>query len=150
MRKENVLIAGEESGGLAFQNYMLERDGILTGLLIIQMMAYRNQKFETILKNVEKEFGKFYYIRNDIKIPEKSKLKVLKLLQETQIQSIAGSRVLERKTLDGVKFTFENDAWLLFRMSGTEPLLRIYAESTDSAQAKAFVDWGQSHAFSVK
>ncbi len=150
MRKENVLIAGEESGGLAFQNYMLERDGILSALLILQMMQFRKQGFEEILTSVEKEFGKFYYDRRDLIYQEELKPKLLEHLKKLDIKDIEGSRVVEKKTYDGIKLLIENDAWLLFRVSGTEPLLRVYAESTNELEAKKLTAWGERLARSLE
>lgn len=144
MRRENVLIGGEESGGLAFQGHMLERDGILSGLLLIQMMSYRQKTFEEILRSVEEEFGKFHYTRNDLRVAEDVKPKLKTLLNDSSPKTLAGSRVLKKMTKDGWKFVLENDAWLLFRLSGTEPLLRIYAESTDASQVPSLIQWGQS------
>ena len=150
MRKEEVLIAGEESGGLAFHKYMLERDGILSALLMIQMMEYRKQSFEEILRGMEKEFGKFHYVRNDLKYADELKPKLLAKLKGWDEKTISGSTIKIKNPADGFKFTFDDDSWLLFRLSGTEPLLRIYAESTDLAKAKSLVDWGQNLALNLK
>jgi phosphomannomutase len=148
MGKHNVLIAGEESGGIAFQGYMPERDGLLSSLLMIQMMEMRGQDFETILKKAEAKYGVFLYAREDSHYPEKFKKSLMRHLAEMEPKEIAGVPVAKKMTLDGVKFIFKNDAWLLFRMSGTEPLLRIYAESDTPGQAETLVAWGKELAFS--
>jgi phosphomannomutase len=150
MRKEEVLIAGEESGGLAFHKYMLERDGILSALLLVQMMEYRGKSFEDILRGVEKEFGKFHYVRCDMKYPDAQKSRLLAALKEITPGTLEGLTLLGKKTDDGIKFLLEGDAWLLFRLSGTEPLLRIYGESTDLAKAEALVDWGKALASGIR
>lgn len=150
MRREEVLIAGEESGGLAFHRYMLERDGLLSALLLIQMMEFRGQTFEEILRSVEKEFGKFYYVRCDMKYPEDKKPRLLATLKQTTPAAVLGMKLIGKKSDDGVKLLFEGDAWLLFRLSGTEPLLRIYAETTDLARAEALVEWGKGLAAGIQ
>jgi phosphomannomutase len=150
MRKHDVLIAGEESGGLAFQNYMQERDGVLSALLLIQMMEYRNQTFEEILLDVEKRFGKFLYARRDMKYPESAKAGFLAHLQGLAPKDIDGIPCVGKNTADGVKFLMHKDAWLLFRMSGTEPLLRVYAESQAPGEAETLVGWGERLALSLQ
>jgi phosphomannomutase len=149
MRKENVLIAGEESGGLAFQGYMRERDGVLSGLLLVQMMERRGKTFEEILGGVESEFGRFRYVRRDLRYPDELKPKLLEYLKNLEPDTIGGGRVTGKNLRDGVKFLIEGDAWVLFRLSGTEPLLRVYAESADASQAEALAQWGESLAFSL-
>lgn len=149
IRRETVLIAGEESGGLAFHRYMPERDGILSALLLVQMMGMRGRSFEEILSGVEREFGRFYYVRVDLRYSDPLKPKLLAELARSDPAAIGGLRVLSKKTLDGVKFMLEGDAWLLFRLSGTEPLLRVYAEATDPVKADALVAWGRDLAMNV-
>ncbi len=144
MRHENVLIAGEESGGLAFQGYMFERDGLISALLLIQMMEYRNQTFDEILNDVEAKYGKFIYSRFDTHYPEEAKPKLLAHLQKLEPTEIAGIKVLNKNQSDGIKFELEDNAWLLFRMSGTEPLLRIYGEASIPGKSDAFVQWGRN------
>jgi phosphomannomutase len=153
MRKHDVLIAGEESGGLAFKNYMQERDGVLSALLIIQMMEHRQMTLEEILADVDKRFGKFLYSRRDLHYPEAAKAPFLKHL--TDLSTADASKAIgipcEGKNLaDGVKFVMHKDAWLLFRMSGTEPLLRIYAESQVPGEAETLVSWGEKVAVSLQ
>ncbi len=145
MRKHNVLIAGEESGGLAFQNYMQERDGVLSALLLIQMMEFRKMTMEEILADVEKRFGKFLYDRRDMHYPEAAKERFLthmKNLSADEATRGSGVPCEGKNTADGVKFLMHKDAWLLFRMSGTEPLLRVYAESQQPGEAEKLVAWG--------
>ncbi len=148
MRKENVLIGGEESGGIGFQDYLYERDGMLSGLLLMEMMAMRKQSFEEILRGVEKEFGKLYYLRQDIVYPNELKTRLFEKLTQEPPKALQGQKVKEIKTKDGMKFILEDDSWLLFRLSGTEPLLRVYSEATSQALAEALVTGGKELAFS--
>ncbi len=150
MRKENILIGGEESGGIAFQNYMFERDGILSSLLLMQMMAMRAQSFEQILKSVEKEFGRFYYVRQDLTYPNELKVKLFEFLSSRAPKSFQGLAVERINAADGIKFVLKDDNWLLFRLSGTEPILRVYAEASSQALADALVNEGKQLAFSLK
>lgn len=150
MRRENILIGGEESGGIAFQGYLFERDGMLSSLLLMQMMAMRKQSFEEILNSVEKEFGKLYYVRNDINYPNELKAKLFQSLAQNPPKSFQGLKVLEIKSQDGVKFVLEDDNWLLFRLSGTEPILRVYSEATSQKLAEAIVSEGKDLAFAIQ
>lgn len=143
MRKHDVLIAGEESGGLAFKGYMQERDGVLSALIVIQMMEFRKQSLEEILADMEKRFGKFLYDRRDMHYPEAAKAKFLNHVKNLDAKDIEGIPCVGKNTADGVKFLMHKDAWLLFRMSGTEPLLRVYAESQTPGEAEKLVAWGE-------
>lgn len=149
MRRENVLIGGEESGGIGFQNYLYERDGLLSGLLLMEMMAMRNQSFSDILDAVEKEFGKLYYVRNDLTYPNELKTKLFDLLKNRPPKSFAGHAVKKTKSQDGMKFILDDDSWLLMRLSGTEPILRIYSEATSPELAESLVKQGKDLAFSL-
>ncbi len=150
MRRENVLIGGEESGGIGFQDYLYERDGMLSALLLIEMMAMRKQSFEEILSGVEKEYGKLYYVRNDLAYPNELKPKLFQHLRTHPPKELKDQRIKEIKSRDGMKFILQDDSWLLFRLSGTEPLLRIYSEATSRELAEALVKDGKELAFSLK
>lgn len=134
MINEDVLIGGEESGGIGFKNYMPERDGVLSGLLILELIAYRGQGIIEIIRDMQQRFGKFVYSRRDLKI------KVTKQIPHPK--NILGKNVLEIKTYDGTKFIMEDESWLLIRPSGTEPVVRIYAESKSLKQTKALIEFG--------
>ncbi len=149
MRRENVLIGGEESGGIGFQNYLYERDGILSSLLLMEMMAARQQTFEEILCHVEKEFGKLYYVRIDLTYPNESKAKLFEYLSGYSPKELMGQPVKEVKKTDGIKVILEDDSWLLFRLSGTEPILRIYSEATSQHLAEDLVSHGKDLAFQL-
>ena len=149
MRRENVLIGGEESGGIGFQNYLYERDGMLSSLLLMEMMATRGQSFDQILSAVEKEFGKLYYVRNDINYPNEFKAKLFEHLAGYSPKELQGQPVKEIKRVDGVKIILQDESWLLFRLSGTEPILRVYSEATSQALAEALVSHGKELAFQL-
>jgi phosphomannomutase len=150
MRRENVLIGGEESGGIGFQDYLYERDGMLSGLLLMQMMAMRQQSFDEILRSVEKEFGKLYYVRNDMDYPSQLKPKLFQALTKDAAFDLAGRGLREVKSQDGVKYVLDDDSWLLFRLSGTEPILRIYSEAPSKDFAELLVRQGREFAFNLR
>lgn len=149
MRKERVLIGGEESGGIGFQDYLYERDGMLSGLLLIQMMAMRGKTFEQILADVEREFGKLHYVRQDIDYPNELKARLFEVLKTHPPKTLAGHAVKETKSADGMKFVLEDGSWLLFRLSGTEPILRVYAEGTSPELAQSLAAQGKELAFGL-
>jgi phosphomannomutase len=149
MRRERVLIGGEESGGIGFQDYLYERDGMLTGLLLVEMMAMRNKSFDQLLSQMEAEFGKLHYVRNDVQYPNELKAGLFNKLAKEPPRILEGHRVKSVKRDDGVKITLEDDSWLLFRLSGTEPLLRIYSEATSRPLAESLVKYGKELAFNA-
>ena len=149
MRRENVLIGGEESGGIGFQDYLYERDGMLSAFLLVEMMAMRRQSFEEILRGVEQEFGKLFYVRNDLEYPNELKPKLFGALAKDSALDFGDHRVKNVNRRDGVKYTFDDDSWLLFRLSGTEPILRIYSEAASLKLAESLVNQGREFAFGL-
>lgn len=149
MREEDVLIGGEESGGIGFKNYIPERDGILSALLLMEMMAHRKKGILEILKDVEKEYGKFFTKRLDTKYPEEKKKKIVPTLTKSPPNELLGKKVTDVKTSDGIKFVCEDESWLLFRLSGTEPILRIYAEANTDKGVNSLLSLGKKIAFKI-
>jgi Phosphomannomutase len=134
MLQEDVLLGGEESGGIGFKRYMPERDGVLSGLLLLEMMAYRKQGIAGIIRDMEKQFGKFVYLRRDLPV------KLTRQISHPDM--INGKKVARIETYDGTKFTLEDESWLLIRASGTEPIVRIYAEAGSEKAARALIKFG--------
>ncbi len=149
MRREDILIGGEESGGLGFKGYTYERDGILSGLLLIEMMAVRKTGVLEILNDVEKEFGRFCYDREDIEYPDELKKKMGRVLKKNPPRKLLDKKVIEFKSYDGIKFICEDESWLLLRLSGTEPILRIYAEANSEEKVLKLIKAGKKMAFAV-
>jgi len=129
MLKENVAFGGEESGGYGFGFHIPERDGLLSGLLILEMINLYDKPLTEIIKNLFKEFGTAYYLREDLKLQSNQGTELIKRLKEEKPEKFAGLKIREIDLTDGVKFIFEDDSWILFRASGTEPVLRIYVET---------------------
>ncbi len=129
MRSRDVLIGGEESGGIGIKGYLPERDGIVNGLLLLEALAVRRQRLSAILRDLERRFGRWCYGRQDLhlKMPQVDGL--FRRLHRHPPERIAGVPVVGVNTLDGVKLIGRDESWLLFRRSGTEPIVRIYAET---------------------
>lgn len=140
MMTEDIMIGGEESGGVAFRGHIPERDGILAGLLFLELLARSGKSCTALVHDLEQEFGASHYDRVDAHVPGAPA--VLRRLIATPPAKLAGDRVARVNTLDGLKLILGNDAWLLFRASGTEPLLRIYAEAGRPAQCAALLRAG--------
>jgi phosphomannomutase len=149
MLKEDILIGGEETGGVAFKNSIPERDGILSGLLILEMMAMKKKKMLDILKSIDKEYGTYEYKRLDLKYPDDKKPKLMASLKRDPPKDILGKPVVEIKTTDGYKFICDDRSWLMLRLSGTEPILRVYAEAPTEKEALEIIDFGKRKAYSV-
>lgn len=135
----DVLVGGEESGGMAVKGHIPERDGIYIGLLIVEMIVKRGKKLSELVQELFDEFGPHYNRRADIHTTEEKKQNVLDRLKQGGLDQIAGKKVQEVQTLDGYKHLTEN-GWLLVRPSGTEPVLRIYAEAPSVKEAEALIE----------
>lgn len=144
MLEKNILIGGEESGGFGFRDYTLERDGILADLLLLEMVAYRKQSIVEIIADMEKRFGRFRFKREDISCSNFAEVKEkFRKIGKSAPAKLLNKGVVEIKTYDGVKFILSDGSWLLFRLSGTEPILRIYAEAGSSSRADSLVESGK-------
>ena len=136
----NVLAGGEESGGLAVKGHLPERDGIYIGLLIAEMMATSGKTLSGLVQDLFDEFGPHEYYRNDILTEERKKNAMTAFCKAKRLNEIAGLKVVDWDFKDGIKHILENGSWLLVRQSGTEPVLRIYAEAPEQEQARKLVD----------
>ncbi len=137
MMTENVLIGGEESGGISIKGHIPEGDGVLMGLLLAEVVAHYGQSPEALLADIMNAIGQFEYARNDFKVKPFDKKTLVKTLVDLAPTQLAGIPVATINTRDGVKYLLTDDSWLLIRPSGTEPVLRVYAEghSADTVQA---------------
>jgi len=130
MINENVLIGAEESGGIGIQGHLPERDGVYNGMLYLEMLASYGKSISQLKKELEEEFGTYFYQRNDITTTEEKKQATLTKCKELKVgEEIAGRKITAIDGLDGTKFSFYG-GWLIVRASGTEPLLRFYCETT--------------------
>jgi len=136
MMERDILIGGEESGGIGYSRFLPERDGVLNCLLLANVMAEEGKPLGQLVADLQREFGPHYYGRRDLHIPEALKQSAIQRAQAEGTQSLGRYRVLKKEDLDGIKFFLDAptngngaEAWILFRASGTEPLLRAYAEA---------------------
>lgn len=142
MREEDILIGGEESGGIGFKNYIPERDGILSGLLLIEFLAEKGKTLGQMIDYLDEKFGKLRYSRIDCHFPNEQKVKALQSFMDNPPKEVLGKKVKEVKTYDGIKLIFEDNTWLLYRASGTEPLLRIYTEAHSDEEVQTVLKHG--------
>ncbi len=143
MGKDDILVGGEETGGVAFKNYIPERDGILSGLLILEMMAARRKSLHRIIKDIEKEYGTYEYRRLDIRVPGDKKKALMEFLKTHPLKKVLDKDVVEIKDYDGYKFILKDRSWFMMRLSGTEPIVRVYAEAPTGKKALAMLEFGR-------
>ena len=153
MMERDILIGGEESGGIGYSRYLPERDGILNSLLLANVMAEEQKPLGALVAELQKEYGPHYYGRRDLHIPDEVKRSAIDRAQSERTTRLGKYAVLKKQGMDGIKFFLDAstngngaEPWVLFRASGTEPLLRVYAEAASRAlveevlvSAEAFV-----------
>ncbi len=146
----NVLIGGEESGGIAFKGHIPEGDGVLMGLLLTEIVATSGGSLYELVENLLADVGPAVYTRNDLRLSRPvRKSEMTTRLVDNAPASIGGESVVEVLAVDGAKFILEDDSWLLIRPSGTEPVLRVYAEGRSSEMVDALLKYGEEVAESV-
>jgi phosphomannomutase len=143
MLERDILIGGEESGGIGIKGNIPERDSPLACLLLLEAMAAWGKPLDQILEEIMNELGHFYYNRADLHLAEEKKARVMEKLKISPPKRFAGLGVVDIQTLDGVKFVLDDLSWILFRPSGTEPLLRIYCEATSPERLNMILGEGE-------
>lgn len=128
MLHHDILIGGEESGGIGIKNYIPERDGVMLGYLLIEVVAAYGKSLGQLLDELMAEVGRFAYGREDLHLTEQRKQALMTMLQQQPLADLAGLPVLSANCTDGCKLYLEN-GWVMFRASGTEPIVRVYAEA---------------------
>ena len=141
MIETNAMLGGEESGGYAFRGHVPERDGILAGLYFLDMMVRLGQKPSELLETLFKKVGAHYYDRIDTPFSGDRKSREQSIVNSNSTH-IGGVRVISLDTTDGFKFNLEDGGWMLIRISGTEPIMRVYCETTHQEKVKAILDDG--------
>jgi phosphomannomutase len=139
MLKGNVLLGFEESGGIGFPDLMPERDGIAAGMMLLELLAAERVPVNQLLRRLEKQFGPHHYARLDTHFPLEKRAALMEYCKSHPPQKLAGSLVADVKSYDGVKFVAQDGGWLMLRGSGTEPILRIYAEAKSEAAARKLI-----------
>ena len=141
--KGGVLLGAEESGGIAFPGHIPERDGILAGLMLLELLATERQPVGKLLARLERRYGPHRYARKDGRFPVEKREALMTYCKNNPPSKLLKSALKEVKAYDGVKFIAENGAWLMLRGSGTEPILRIYAEAETEAAAVRLLKMGE-------
>jgi len=136
MLTRDVLIGGEESGGIGIKGHLPERDGILNSLLLAEVMAEKKKTLGELVEDLSREFGPHFYGRVDLEVKLARARQLVKQVAEGKFKKIAGLKVTAVEDLDGAKMRFGDSAWLLVRASGTENLLRLYCEAPSRDQVK--------------
>jgi alpha-D-glucose phosphate-specific phosphoglucomutase len=131
MMNRDVAVGGEESGGLSIKGHIPEKDGLLADLLLAEMMAFEEKPLTELLSDIYSKYGMFCSRRIDIHMPNEIKERFLKQLKENPPKVVVGRAVAKVGTIDGVKIYLDNGDWFLARPSGTEPLVRVYLETSD-------------------
>jgi alpha-D-glucose phosphate-specific phosphoglucomutase len=142
MQEKDILFGGEESGGYGFRDYLMERDGILSGLLFVEMIARIGSPLSAILQQMEDRFGTSFFKRIDFAEATMNKPEMIKKLSSSSASTLGGIPIRQIKTIDGVKFFMKDDSWLLIRPSGTEPKVRVYAEASSPSQLERLMEEG--------
>ena len=143
MLAENALIGGEESGGYGFRGHVPERDGILAGLYFLDLMTKTGKTPSELLDYLYRKVGPHYYQRIDVKFPESKRQVITERIKHNPPEYIDEVKVVKLDTTDGFHFILADTTWLLIRFSGTEPVLRIYAESNTMARVERLLELGK-------
>lgn len=156
MMEREILIGGEESGGIGYSRFLPERDGILNALLLANVMAEEGKPLGQLVADLQKEYGPHYYGRRDLHIPEEVKQRAIQRARADGMNRLGSYSVLKKENLDGIKFFLDApayhkgaEAWVLLRASGTEPLLRIYAEASSPELVNEILTSAESFANSA-
>ena len=144
MLKGGVLLGAEESGGIGFPGHIPERDGIAAGLMLLELLATERVSVNKLVAKLEKEFGPHRYGRIDTHFPLEKRGALMEYLKKNPPAKLLRSPLAEVKTYDGVKFVSEDSSWLILRVSGTEPILRIYSEAKSDADVQKLLKLGVS------
>jgi phosphomannomutase len=151
MMEREILIGGEESGGIGYSRFLPERDGVLNCLLLANVMAEEGKPLGQLVADLQREYGAHYYGRRDMHIPEDIKQGAIRRARASATGSLGKYKVVKKEDLDGIKFFLDAPAngngaepWILFRASGTEPLLRLYAEAASPGLMREILASGES------
>jgi len=147
MLERQIVIGGEESGGIGFQRHLPERDGLLNALLLANVMADEGKSLGQLVAALQSEYGPHYYARRDLRVPNDVKNAAIARAGSNETSSLGRYKVLRKENLDGIKFFLDApikdrgaEAWVLLRSSGTEPLMRIYVEASSPALVQEIIE----------
>ena len=146
MLNGDILIGAEESGGIGVKGHIPERDGILNSLLFLEAIVTAGKPPSQMLAELHREYGEFHFARTDLRVAPGPGQKLVDNLAHNPLAELAGHPVTGVETMDGTKLLFADESWLLFRQSGTEPVLRIYSEATSVAKTQELLRAGEEFA----
>lgn len=146
LSKKEIVLGGEESAGMSIIDHVPEKDGILACLLVLEIVAKRKMTVMELVKEVFQEVGPLYSDRKNFLVTNELKMRFKDKIKHIP-SSFAGHKVIDKKEIDGVKIYLENDCWLLFRESGTEPVIRIYAEAENQQKLQELIESGKNFIF---
>lgn len=143
MLKEDILLGAEESGGIGVKGHIPERDGVLNSLLFLEAIVSAGKPPSEMLADLHREFGEFHFGRRDLHLPVSRGQELVAQLSQNPPANFASFHVTNVETTDGAKLTFDDESWLLFRQSGTEPVLRLYSEATSIEKMNTLLNAAQ-------
>jgi phosphomannomutase len=140
MVTDDVLIGAEESGGIAIKGHIPERDGVWMGLVLMEYMAKTGKSVSELIQDMYAKVGSFAVERYDLHLTNELKDSIIEKCKSRSYDSFGEYKIVDVEDVDGYKFRLDNGSWVMIRPSGTEPVLRVYSESTDSKSSFAILD----------
>ncbi|MFH1552386.1 MAG: phosphoglucomutase/phosphomannomutase family protein, partial [Candidatus Omnitrophota bacterium] len=149
MTKKDILVGGEETGGIGFKDYIPERDGFLSALLMMELIVTEKKPLSKIVAAMNKKYGTYVYEREDLVFPEAKRKKLTSGIKKNPLKKVLDKPVVRITDYDGAKFICADGSWLLLRLSGTEPKLRIYSETRSKKESLKYLKFGKKYAFGL-
>jgi phosphomannomutase len=143
MLKDDILLGAEESGGIGVKGHIPERDGVLNSLLFLEAIVSAGKPPSEMLADLHREFGEFHFGRRDVHMPVNRGQELVTRMSQNAPDNFASFPVTQVETMDGAKLILDDESWLLFRQSGTEPVLRLYSEATSIEKMNKLLDAAQ-------
>jgi phosphomannomutase len=144
MLERDILLGGEESGGIGTKLYLPERDATVMALLLVEVMAWHKKTLGELVAQLQAEFGEYHYGRIDLELKPGQKERAIELFSGAKVTHVLEWPVVRREDLDGIKLYLGDTGWLLLRASGTEPMLRVYSETRSPAATRKILEEARS------
>jgi phosphomannomutase len=144
MLERDILLGGEESGGIGTKLYLPERDATVMALLLVEVMAWHKKTLGELVSELHAEFGEHHYGRIDLELKAGQKERAIEHFSDPKVTSILEWPVVRREDLDGIKLYLDDTGWLLLRASGTEPMLRVYSETPSAVDTRKILGEARS------